>query len=76
MNSFCTVCKNGTLQNGTVTVTLERNDALLIFKEVPALVCDNCAAYFLDESMSSNLYQKAEEAIKKGTQLEVMKLSA
>jgi len=75
MSTFCPVCKNGELKKGTATVTLERNKALLIFKEVPAMVCDNCAAYFLDEEMSRNLYQKAEEAIKKGTEVEIMKLT-
>jgi len=74
MNSICPTCKNGTLEPGTTTVTVERAGALIIFKEVPADVCNNCGAYFLNEATSKDLYTKANEAIKKGAQVEILKL--
>lgn len=76
MNAACPVCKNGVLKKGTTTVTIERNNALIIFKEVPAMVCNNCAAYFLDEKMSIDLYKRADDAIRRGIQLEIIKLTA
>jgi YgiT-type zinc finger domain-containing protein len=76
MSSTCPTCKNGTLKPGTTTVTLERVGALIIFKEVPADVCDNCGAYFLSSETSNELYTKASDAIKKGAQVEIMKLTA
>lgn len=76
MNSTCPTCKNGKLKPGTTTVTLERAGALIIFKEVPADVCDNCGAYFLATETSSELYNKASIAIENGAQVEIMKLTA
>jgi YgiT-type zinc finger domain-containing protein len=75
MNNSCPVCKNGTLKPGTATVTLERSGSLIIFKEVPADVCDNCAAYFLSEETSKSVYEKANEAIKNGAEVEIVKLT-
>jgi YgiT-type zinc finger domain-containing protein len=76
MNSTCLTCKNGILKPGTTTVTLEREGALIIFNETPADVCDNCGAYFLNSETSNQLYTKASDAIKKGTQVAIMKLTA
>ncbi len=76
MNNTCPTCKNGTLKAGVATVTLERAGALIIFRDVPADVCDNCGAYFLSEDTSKELYKKANEAIKNGAQVEILKLSA
>jgi YgiT-type zinc finger domain-containing protein len=75
MSSICPTCKNGRLEPGTATVTIERGEALIIFKEVPADVCNNCGAYFLSEEVSKDLYEKANEAIKKGAQVEILKLT-
>ncbi len=76
MSNTCPTCKNGTLKPGTTTVTLERAGALIIFKEVPVDVCDNCGAYFLSSETSNKLYVRATDAINKGAQVEIMKLTA
>jgi len=76
MNNTCPTCKNGSLKPGTTTVTVERAGALIIFKEVPADVCDNCGAFFLSEDVSKELYKKAKEAIKNGAQVEILKITA
>ncbi len=76
MNNTCPTCKNGSLKPGTTTVTVERAGALIIFKEVPADVCDNCGAFFLSEDVSNELYNKANEAIKNGAQVEILKITA
>ena len=76
MNSTCLTCKNGTLKPGTTTVTLERAGALIIFKEAPADVCNNCGAYFLSSETTNELYTKASDAFKKGTQVGIFKLTA
>ena len=72
----CPVCRNGELKPGAATVTLERGEALIVFKGVSANVCDNCGAYFLDEKISADLLNRATEALEKGAVLEVLKLSA
>ena len=54
----CPVCKNGILKKGTSTVTVERGETMVIFKNAPADVCNNCGAYFLDEKTSIDLFKK------------------
>jgi YgiT-type zinc finger domain-containing protein len=39
----CVICKQGETQPGTTTMTLERDTTTLVFKNVPAQVCENCA---------------------------------
>lgn len=74
--NICPVCKNGTLKRGTSTVTLEKGETIVIFKKAPADVCDNCKAYFLDETTSEDLFNRATDALNKGSELEIMKLTA
>jgi YgiT-type zinc finger domain-containing protein len=76
MSKTCPTCRNGNLAPGHTTVTLERGEALIIFKDVPAEVCDNCGAYFLNEEISNELFRKANEAVKNGAQVEILKITA
>ena len=71
----CPVCKNGMLKKGTTTVTVERGETLVIFKKVPADICDNWGAYFPDDTTSEDLFKRATDALNKGTELEIMKLT-
>jgi YgiT-type zinc finger domain-containing protein len=43
----CASCKTGTTEKGTVTITLERNDAVVFLKNVPVELCINCGNYYL-----------------------------
>ncbi len=72
----CTACKHGETKKGKVTVTLERNEAIIIFKDVPAMVCQVCASYYLDSATTEMLLKKAEEAVRNGSELEIIKLKA
>ncbi|MFM7276293.1 MAG: YgiT-type zinc finger protein, partial [Microcystis aeruginosa] len=38
----CVICRKGQTQAGLVTVTLPHEDCLVILKQVPAEVCENC----------------------------------
>lgn len=38
----CIACKTGDLADGTTIVTLEKDGAIIVFKDVPALVCTQC----------------------------------
>jgi YgiT-type zinc finger domain-containing protein len=39
----CVICGHGETGPGSVTVTLHREDATIIFKSVPAEVWENCS---------------------------------
>ncbi len=70
----CVICRNGVTRKGKVTVTLERKGTVVIIKQVPANVCNNCGEYYLDADMTKQILQKAEEAYNKGAEIEVIKL--
>lgn len=70
----CAFCKVGTTEKGTVTVTLERNESIVVIKNVPAEVCTNCGHYYLSEETARAIMQTGNDAIAKGAELEVVKL--
>jgi YgiT-type zinc finger domain-containing protein len=67
----CVICKQGETRKGTATVTLERDDMVLVFKRVPAEVCDVCGEEYVDEQTTAHLLKTAEEAFEAGVQVDV-----
>jgi YgiT-type zinc finger domain-containing protein len=72
----CLICKQGEIAPGSATVTLHRGGCTLIFKNVPAHICDNCAEYYLSEEVTEKLLQRAEVAIQTGAELEILRFAA
>jgi len=73
---MCLICKNGSINLGKTTVMLQRNECTIIFKNVPADICDNCGEYYLKEEVAGQILQRAEEAVKKGTEVEILRYAA
>jgi YgiT-type zinc finger domain-containing protein len=67
----CPVCKQGETREGTATVTLERDDVILVFKKVPAEVCEVCGEEYIDEQTTARLLAAAEEAVRAGVQVDI-----
>jgi YgiT-type zinc finger domain-containing protein len=67
----CPVCKQGETREGTATVTLERDDVILVFKKVPAEVCEVCGEEYVDEQTTARLLAAAEEAVRAGVQVDI-----
>ena len=67
----CPVCNQGETREGTATVTLERGDVVLVFKKVPAEVCEVCGEEYIDERTTARLLAAAEEAVRAGVQVDV-----
>ena len=72
----CLICKTGETNSGTTTVTLERHNTVVVIKDVPAKVCDNCGEYYLSEDVSNRIYALAEEAVKRKVEVEVLHYAA
>ena len=72
----CVICKQGQTQAGSVTVTLEREAAIVVFKRVPAEVCENCGEYYLSDEVTGELLERAEEAITSGAEVEIRRYAA
>ena len=67
----CVICKQGKTQKGKATVTLERGQTTLVFRSVPAEVCENCGEEYVDEGTSARLLEAAEEAVRAGVLVDV-----
>ena len=69
----CMICKHGETKKGTTTVTLEKDSSTIVFKEVPAHICDNCGEKYIDDSITKELLKKAREIIKNGVEVDIRK---
>jgi YgiT-type zinc finger domain-containing protein len=67
----CHVCGLGETAPGTATVTLERDDLILVVRGVPADVCMDCGEEYVDERTTSRLLLMADEAAASGVQVDV-----
>lgn len=68
----CVICKNGSTEQGFVTFTLERNGVIIVFKNVPAWVCQNCGDFYLSEETTRLLLSKAVKTLEKGVEFEII----
>ncbi len=48
----------------------------MIFKDVPARVCDNCGEELVSAKVNETLLRRAEEALSRGTTLEMLLFAA
>ena len=72
----CIVCRQAETRSGTTSVTLERQGATLVFKDVPAQVCLNCGEDYVDDAVAGTLLQSAEQMVASGTQVEIRSYAA
>jgi YgiT-type zinc finger domain-containing protein len=67
----CVICKQATTTLGFATVTLERDQLTVVFKSVPAQVCNVCGEEYVDDDTAARLLTLAEEAVRAGVQVDV-----
>jgi YgiT-type zinc finger domain-containing protein len=72
----CVICKKGETQPGTTTMTLEHGATTVVFKNVPADVCQTCGEAYLDAETTKHLLQIVEEAARMGVQVDVRSYAA
>lgn len=72
----CLICKQGDTAPGSVTVTLQRGETVVIIRDVPAQVCLNCGEYYLDEAMTDKIYAQGEEAVSRHAEVEILRYAA
>ena len=72
----CVVCKEGETNKDFTTVMLEREGTTLVFKDVPADICDNCGEEYITAKTNRELLKIANDAVKRGVSLEMLKYAA
>jgi ribosomal protein L32 len=48
----------------------------VIFKEVPAEICENCGEYYLSQEVTEKLLARAEAAVENGAEVEILRFAA
>lgn len=73
----CPICKHGETVPGKVSVTLSRPEGVtIVFKDVPADVCDNCGEEYVSESVTASMMEQARAAAEAGVQVDVRSFAA
>jgi len=67
----CVICRHGETEKGLTTVTLEKNGSTIVFKHVPALICDNCGEKYIEDEVSASLLKNAQEIMKNGVEVDI-----
>ena len=72
----CVICKVGETKSGFTNVTLERDGRIVIVKQVPAEICNNCGEYYLSEKVTNSLLKRAEKIVLNNAELEIIQYAA
>ena len=72
----CALCRHGNTRLGEVTVTFQREGTTVILKGVPAGVCDNCGESYLAERVTEKVLARAEDAVKSGAEVVILRFAA
>jgi YgiT-type zinc finger domain-containing protein len=70
--STCTTCKNGTMRTGHTTVTFDKDNVVIVFRNVPAQVCDTCGDYIIEGSIAKSLLKTAKDERVKGHEISIL----
>jgi len=68
----CAICKYGETQAGVTTIVLEKNETILVFKQVPAQICDNCGEEYISSQTNQKVLERARYEMNKGISLELL----
>ena len=71
-----TVCKTGDTRAGMPTVTLQRDQSVVVIRDVPAEICENCGEYYLSEPTASRVYAEADATVRRHVEVEIQRYAA
>ena len=72
----CVICRNGYTEDGFTSVILEQKNTTLVFKRVPAKICDNCGEEYISSEVNKKLLSHARDEINRGITLELLEFAA
>ena len=70
--NYCTSCKNGIMRKGFTTVTFDKDNVVIVFRNVPARVCDQCGDYTIEGKIAKDLLKTAKEERIKGHEISIL----
>ena len=72
----CIVCKNGSTEPGTVTVTVDKRTTVVVIRDVPAAVCTTCGEEYIDADTMREIEKLVKSAQKAGMNVAVQQFKA
>ncbi len=73
--SKCPLC-SGKFVEGTTSFTVDYQKGLIVVRNVPALICDQCGEGWLKDEISERLEHLVRAAQERSFQLEVIDMAA
>lgn len=71
----CTICK-GEMKPQKINFPVDLENTFILVKEVPAIVCQQCGEYFLEDDIAKKIEEIAETAKSSNIEIEVLKFAA
>lgn len=72
----CWKCHHGVYKAQKVNVKLERNGSIVIVKNVPAKVCDECGDTTYSSKTVERMHKLANNALQNGFEISVVQMKA
>ncbi len=72
----CAICRNGITEEGYTTVVLERDQTTLVFKRVPAEICNNCGEEYISLEVNKALLRHTRKELNRCVTLEMLNFAA
>jgi YgiT-type zinc finger domain-containing protein len=72
----CSICRIGETVKSNSVVPLNRDGMVIIFKNVPTEVCNNCGEVYVEQDITRNLLDTAKEVSKSGVQVDIREFKA
>lgn len=72
----CVICKTGNTRLGKTSVTLQREQTVVVIKDVPAQICEDCGEYYLDDTVARRVYAQADDAVQRHAEVEIIRYAA
>lgn len=73
---ICNIYKTGETHPDTTAVTLQRDNSMIVIRDVPAEICDNCGEYYLREATASRVYADADATARRHVEVETQRYPA
>jgi YgiT-type zinc finger domain-containing protein len=72
----CAICVGGKTEKGLSTVLLEKDETILVFKQVPSEICENCGEEYISSEVNRSLLRHAREELNRNVTLEMLTFSS
>ena len=72
----CVICRTGETHAGNTTVTLHRGPTVVVIRDVPAEICEDCGEYYLDDATANRVYADAERSFLRHVEVEIQRYAA